>query len=61
MCSGGYRWHSNESHPIVGRGQGVVEAAERGYSVQFSDGNPLLTVSPLKVQCALYVFLKQTL
>lgn len=49
------------SYPIAGCGQGVIEVAERRYSIKLSDGNQLLTVSVLKVQCALYVFLKQTL
>lgn len=49
------------SHPIAGCGQGVIEAAERGYSVQLSDGNQLLAVCLLKGQCALRVLLKQAL
>lgn len=59
IWGGGHRLHF--TYPIAWCGQGVIEAAERGNSIQLSDGDQLLTVSLLKVQCALHILIKQTL
>lgn len=46
-------------YPVVGCGQGVVEATQRNYSIQLRDGDQLLTVVLLKGQHTLDVFVKQ--
>lgn len=53
--------HELSSYPVTGRGQRVIDAAQRSDSVQLSDGDQLLAVVLLEVKCAVDILVKQRL